>query len=165
MNQDNAAKSSDPFAEYVEDVYLPFILRTMKPSTYAGYSVTCVHLRLRVHHQRESERRETVRRKRHNLRNQAVLDSKNVQRHGLPGGIAGLAHITGDRWLPVGVSHNAAEATKLFGSESAFDPEIEHRFTACDHARLGRHAEGRVRTDDRFESPKVRRFAGLDVFL
>jgi integrase len=30
--------SSDPFGEYVEDVYLPFVLRTMKPSTYAGYS-------------------------------------------------------------------------------------------------------------------------------
>ena len=33
-------RSSDPFREYVEDVYLPFVLRTMKPSTYAGYS-TC----------------------------------------------------------------------------------------------------------------------------
>ena len=31
-------RSSDPFVEYVEDVYLPFVLRTMKPSTYAGYS-------------------------------------------------------------------------------------------------------------------------------
>ena len=33
-------RSSDRFTEYVEDVYLPFVLRTMKPSTYAGYS-TC----------------------------------------------------------------------------------------------------------------------------
>lgn len=31
-------RSSDPFTEYVEDVYLPFVLRTMKASTYAGYS-------------------------------------------------------------------------------------------------------------------------------
>jgi integrase len=31
-------RSSDSFVEYVEDVYLPFVLRTMKPSTYAGYS-------------------------------------------------------------------------------------------------------------------------------
>ena len=31
-------RSSDPFTSYVEDVYLPFVLRTMKPSTYAGYS-------------------------------------------------------------------------------------------------------------------------------
>lgn len=31
-------RSSDPFTEYVEDVYLPFVLRTMKPSTYSGYS-------------------------------------------------------------------------------------------------------------------------------
>jgi integrase len=31
-------RSSDPFTEYVENVYLPFVLRTMKPSTYSGYS-------------------------------------------------------------------------------------------------------------------------------
>jgi integrase len=31
-------RSSDLFVEYVEDAYLPFVLRTMKPSTYAGYS-------------------------------------------------------------------------------------------------------------------------------
>jgi integrase len=31
-------RSSDPFVEYVDDVYLPFVLRTMKPSTYSGYS-------------------------------------------------------------------------------------------------------------------------------
>lgn len=30
-------RSSDPFTNYVEEVYLPFVLRTMKPSTYAGY--------------------------------------------------------------------------------------------------------------------------------
>jgi integrase len=30
--------SSDSFVDYVEQVYLPFVLRTMKPSTYAGYS-------------------------------------------------------------------------------------------------------------------------------
>jgi integrase len=30
--------SSDSFSDYVEQVYLPFVLRTMKPSTYAGYS-------------------------------------------------------------------------------------------------------------------------------
>jgi integrase len=30
--------SSDSFADYVEQVYLPFVLRTMKPSTYASYS-------------------------------------------------------------------------------------------------------------------------------
>jgi integrase len=29
--------SSDLFIDYVEDVYLPFVQRTMKPSTYAGY--------------------------------------------------------------------------------------------------------------------------------
>jgi integrase len=31
-------RSSDPFVDYVEDVYLPFVCRTMKASTYAGYS-------------------------------------------------------------------------------------------------------------------------------
>src|SRR5262249_46658437 len=30
--------SSDSFVDYVEQVYLPFVLRTMKPSTYASYS-------------------------------------------------------------------------------------------------------------------------------
>ena len=30
--------SSDSFSDYVEQVYLPFVLRTMKPSTHAGYS-------------------------------------------------------------------------------------------------------------------------------
>jgi integrase len=30
--------SSDSFSDYVEQVYLPFVLRTLKPSTYAGYS-------------------------------------------------------------------------------------------------------------------------------
>ena len=30
--------SSDSFVDYIEQVYLPFVLRTMKPSTYAGYS-------------------------------------------------------------------------------------------------------------------------------
>jgi integrase len=30
--------SSDSFVDYVEQVYLPFVLRTMKPSTYSGYS-------------------------------------------------------------------------------------------------------------------------------
>src|SRR5262249_42578903 len=34
---DKCPHSSDPFTEYVEQVYLPFVLRTMKPSTYAGY--------------------------------------------------------------------------------------------------------------------------------
>ncbi len=29
--------SSDLFIDYVKDVYLPFVQRTMKPSTYAGY--------------------------------------------------------------------------------------------------------------------------------
>jgi integrase len=29
--------SSDSFTEYVEDFYLPFVLRAKKPSTYAGY--------------------------------------------------------------------------------------------------------------------------------
>ena len=29
--------SSDSFTGYVEDVYLPFVQRTMKPSTYSGY--------------------------------------------------------------------------------------------------------------------------------
>jgi len=29
--------SSDSFASYVESVYLPFVQRTMKPSTYSGY--------------------------------------------------------------------------------------------------------------------------------
>jgi len=32
------SRSSDPFMEYVEEVYLPFVARTMKASTYAGYS-------------------------------------------------------------------------------------------------------------------------------
>jgi integrase len=30
--------SADLFVTYVEEVYLPFVLRTMKPSTYSGYS-------------------------------------------------------------------------------------------------------------------------------
>ena len=30
--------SADSFVNYVEQVYLPFVLRTMKPSTYSGYS-------------------------------------------------------------------------------------------------------------------------------
>ena len=30
--------SSDSFVNYVEQVYLPFVLRTMKASTYSGYS-------------------------------------------------------------------------------------------------------------------------------
>ncbi|HXP71778.1 MAG TPA: site-specific integrase [Candidatus Dormibacteraeota bacterium] len=30
-------QSERPFIDYVEDVYLPFVQRTMKPSTYAGY--------------------------------------------------------------------------------------------------------------------------------
>lgn len=34
---DKCPKSSDRFAEYVEQTYLPFVSRTMKPSTYAGY--------------------------------------------------------------------------------------------------------------------------------
>jgi len=34
---DRTPHSSDPFTEYVEQVYLPFVQRTMKPSTYAGY--------------------------------------------------------------------------------------------------------------------------------
>ena len=29
--------SSDSFISYIEEVYLPFVLRTMKPSTYSGY--------------------------------------------------------------------------------------------------------------------------------
>lgn len=32
--------SSDPFVTYVEETYLPFVLRAKKPSTYAGYK-TC----------------------------------------------------------------------------------------------------------------------------
>jgi integrase len=32
------SRSSDLFMEYVEEVYLPFVARTMKASTYAGYS-------------------------------------------------------------------------------------------------------------------------------
>src|ERR1700741_3016143 len=118
-------------------------------------SMTHIHLRRRVQQERKPEEWETVRHELHVLRDQAVLDSKNVQRQGTPGGIAGPAQVSCDRWLQVGVGHNAAEATKSFGAESAFDPYLEHRFTACGCARLGRHAEGRVRADDRFEGPKV----------
>ena len=35
---DKCPHSSDLFSDYVENVYLPFVERTMKPSTYAGYS-------------------------------------------------------------------------------------------------------------------------------
>jgi integrase len=35
---DKCPHSSDLFSEYVEETYLPFVLRTMKPSTYSGYS-------------------------------------------------------------------------------------------------------------------------------
>jgi hypothetical protein len=31
-------QSSTPFAAYVDETYLPFVQRTMKPSTHAGYS-------------------------------------------------------------------------------------------------------------------------------
>jgi integrase len=34
---DKCPHSSDLFTEYVEQTYLPYVLRTMKPSTYAGY--------------------------------------------------------------------------------------------------------------------------------
>jgi len=33
----NCPRSSDSFLSYVEEVYLPFVQRTMKPSTYSGY--------------------------------------------------------------------------------------------------------------------------------
>jgi len=84
--------------------------------------MTRVHLRRRVHQYRKPEEWKIVRHERHDLRDQAALDSKNVHRQSPPGGIAGLAPITGDRRLQVGVGHNAAEATKSFGAESAFDP-------------------------------------------
>lgn len=32
-----ALRSSDLFSSYVEEVYLPYVLRSMKPSTYSGY--------------------------------------------------------------------------------------------------------------------------------
>lgn len=35
---DKCPHSSDLFSDYVEETYLPFVQRTMKPSTYAGYS-------------------------------------------------------------------------------------------------------------------------------
>jgi len=84
--------------------------------------MTFVHLRRRLHQYRKPEEWETVRHERHDLRDQAVLDSKNVQRQGTPGGIAGPAHVSCDRRLQVGVGYNTAEATKSFGAESAFDP-------------------------------------------
>ena len=34
----------------------------------------------------------------------------------------GRAHIVGDRWLQVGVGHNATDATKSFGAKSFFNP-------------------------------------------
>src|SRR5215472_5614649 len=82
-------------------------------------SMTFVHLRRRVHQYRKPEECEGVRHERHDLRDQALLDSKNVQRQGTPCGIAGPAHVSCDRRLQVGVRHNAAEATKPFGAESA----------------------------------------------
>ena len=84
--------------------------------------MTFVHLRRLVDHHWEPKRREIVRHEHHDLRNQAILDSKNIHRQSPPVGIAGLANITGDRWLQVGVGHNAVEATKSFGAESAIDP-------------------------------------------
>jgi hypothetical protein len=80
--------------------------------------MTRVHLRRRVHHQREPEGRETVRRERHDLRDQAALDSKNIQRQCSPGGVARPALITGDRGLQVGAGDQAAKATESFGAES-----------------------------------------------
>ena len=83
--------------------------------------MTLVDLQCRVHHHRQPERREIVGHEHHDLRNQAILDSKNIHRQSPPDGIAGLANITGDRWLQVGMGHNAAKATKSFGAESAID--------------------------------------------
>jgi len=79
--------------------------------------MTRVHLRRRVHQYRQPEEWESVWHERHDLRDQAFLDSKNIQRQGPPGGIPGPAHIVGDRWLQVGAGHNAAQVTKLFGAE------------------------------------------------
>src|SRR4030095_1937168 len=59
--------------------------------------MTRVHLRRRVHQYLKPEEWETVRHERHDLRDQAVLDSKNLQRQGTPGGIAGPAHVSCDR--------------------------------------------------------------------
>src|SRR5215813_8269662 len=83
-------------------------------------SMTFVHLRWRVHHHRKPERRETIRWEHHDLRDR--LDSKNLQRQSPPGGIAGPAHVSGDRRLQVGVGHNTAKPTKSFGAESFVHP-------------------------------------------
>jgi hypothetical protein len=53
--------------------------------------MTHIHLRRRVHQYRQPEGSESVRREHHDLRDQAVLDSKNVQRQRTPGGITGPA--------------------------------------------------------------------------
>ena len=73
----------------------------------------------------EPKRREIVRHEHHDLRNQAILDSKNIHRQSPPVGIAGLASITRDCWLQVGMGQNAAEATKSFGAVSPVVKKLE----------------------------------------
>ena len=72
--------------------------------------MTC-GLRRRVPHHREPEREEVGWHERHDLRDQAVLDWKDVQRQDTPWGIVGPANVSGDRRLQVGVGDNAAKAT------------------------------------------------------
>jgi hypothetical protein len=84
--------------------------------------MTHIHLRRRAHQYRQPEEWESVRHERHDLRDQAVLDSKNIHRQGKPGGIAGPTQVSCDRRLQVGVGHNAAEAAKSFGDHDTPAP-------------------------------------------
>jgi len=83
--------------------------------------MTFVDLRRRVYHRKPKEL-EIVRHEGHDLRDQAVLDSKNIQRQDTPSGIAGPPHVSCDRRRQVGEGHNAVEATNSLGAKSAFNP-------------------------------------------
>ena len=98
--------------------------------------MTRVHLRRRVQHQGEPERRETVRRKRHDLRDQAVLERRTSSARARQANRWAGA-VVGDRWLEVRAGHQAAKATELFSAQSPRDPQPEHRFTACGHPGSG----------------------------
>jgi hypothetical protein len=108
--------------DYVPDILRRYCGPNKITINDVSRSMTQIHLRRRVHQHRKPEEWESVRRERYDFRDQAVLDSKNVQRQRTPGGIAGLAHVSCDRRLQVGVGHNAVEATKSSGAEPLFDP-------------------------------------------
>ena len=102
---------------------------------------------------------------RHDLRDDAFLDSQHIESQRSPRGIAWTQHVVGHRRLQIGTCEDAAKATEALRPKASVNPELEHGVPTNNDARLRGHSKDGVVADDRRECVKVSLLARIDDLL